>query len=614
MADGGPVSGSPPRSPDAGGATLRDPWVRTAGGITAGLVALQPWLSTAARYRLIIAVTPVLLLGILLLVLARRRHSLGEARGFATDLSVAMGAWLVGALLFLAPREGALPRLTTDLVLLVYHVAMVRASERAPHLPRPRSQDTTLPLATIFVALLFLYFVVLVALDQPSQYLTDRPSRLLAAAVAVYLVLRFGKLAHEAPRGWRTTHAALALTGLLTLAYGALRLAGGPDLIASSVWYSFLFTLVVAVRARPQVRGGRADKARAARAAAQTGHSAMIAVLVLPLIHFTGYGLLGQLEPELRTVRELLMCIWLLGFGAIALIERRRFYRTLSAQMAQRESLRRKVDSDDDLRVILERRRMNASLGQSVAKYHHAFELCTDSIGISTLAEGRFLEVNPAFEQLTGHRRDEIIGRTSTEAGLWLDRSHRGLLVDVVSRRGEARGIELPIRTRGGSIVRAHFWAQRIEIAGERCAIIVGRSAEEAASERGCIALPPRLEDASCPTLVVDDSGYVRGFNLAAAHALGLETSPAGERHFDQLPWPTSAARGAPPSWSRLHRRLRRRRALSADGLGVIALRFDAGGTGKDDGSQILIVAPQLEATGLGATELAATRSAQLPR
>ena len=33
----------------------------------------------------------------------------------------------------------------------------------------------------------------------------------------------------------------------------------------------------------------------------------------------------------------------------------------------------------------------------------------------------RFLEINDAFERVTGYRRDEIIGRTSTELGLYAD-------------------------------------------------------------------------------------------------------------------------------------------------------------------------------------------------
>jgi len=57
-----------------------------------------------------------------------------------------------------------------------------------------------------------------------------------------------------------------------------------------------------------------------------------------------------------------------------------------------------------------------------------------------------FLEVNDAFERITGYRRDETIGRTSTELGLYenfrdLEQSRRRLLTE-----GGYRNLEVPFR------------------------------------------------------------------------------------------------------------------------------------------------------------------------
>ncbi len=42
------------------------------------------------------------------------------------------------------------------------------------------------------------------------------------------------------------------------------------------------------------------------------------------------------------------------------------------------------------------------------------------AIVVSTLADGRILEVNDSFVDLLGYARDEMIGQTSSGLGLWV--------------------------------------------------------------------------------------------------------------------------------------------------------------------------------------------------
>ena len=43
-------------------------------------------------------------------------------------------------------------------------------------------------------------------------------------------------------------------------------------------------------------------------------------------------------------------------------------------------------------------------------------------VSISTVAEGRYIDVNEGFLRGTGHTREEVIGRTALEIGLWKNR------------------------------------------------------------------------------------------------------------------------------------------------------------------------------------------------
>jgi PAS domain S-box-containing protein len=57
----------------------------------------------------------------------------------------------------------------------------------------------------------------------------------------------------------------------------------------------------------------------------------------------------------------------------------------------------------------------------SEAKFRAVFGLSPTILCISGLEDGRIREVNDTFLRVTGYKREEILGRTVTELGLWLD-------------------------------------------------------------------------------------------------------------------------------------------------------------------------------------------------
>src|SRR5260370_19549119 len=71
---------------------------------------------------------------------------------------------------------------------------------------------------------------------------------------------------------------------------------------------------------------------------------------------------------------------------------------------------------------------------------------------LSSTKDHRYIEVNETFERITGWRRDEGIGRTAFDLGLWVDPAQR---VDVIKRllaEGSLRELEARLSMRDGSI------------------------------------------------------------------------------------------------------------------------------------------------------------------
>src|SRR5262249_37895702 len=69
---------------------------------------------------------------------------------------------------------------------------------------------------------------------------------------------------------------------------------------------------------------------------------------------------------------------------------------------------------------VTEQKRMERALRLSEEKFSKAFLASPYAIVISGMEDGRLIEVNDSFLRIMGFAREESIGRTSFELGLWV--------------------------------------------------------------------------------------------------------------------------------------------------------------------------------------------------
>ena len=159
--------------------------------------------------------------------------------------------------------------------------------------------------------------------------------------------------------------------------------------------------------------------------------------------------------------------------------------------------LYRAVDKEGDIKWILEsvtsiryngqqavlgyfmdntdREHANEALGLSEEKFHKAFRSSPDWIVISTLQDGFYVDVNEAFLETTGYRREEVIGRTSNELGIWADPEQRKEMVKVLHEQKMVRNLEAQFRMKSGEIRFVLWSAEVIDYGDEKCLIAVTR-------------------------------------------------------------------------------------------------------------------------------------------
>ncbi|MCA1576621.1 MAG: PAS domain S-box protein, partial [Acidobacteria bacterium] len=76
-------------------------------------------------------------------------------------------------------------------------------------------------------------------------------------------------------------------------------------------------------------------------------------------------------------------------------------------------------------RDITERRLAEDALRQSEERFAKAFQASPLALTITSLKTSRLLEVNETFTRMSGYTREEAVGRTTPELGLWVRDSDR---------------------------------------------------------------------------------------------------------------------------------------------------------------------------------------------
>jgi len=157
---------------------------------------------------------------------------------------------------------------------------------------------------------------------------------------------------------------------------------------------------------------------------------------------------------------------------------------------------------------------------RSEEKFEKAFWASPDAIDIAQESSGRFIEVNEALVRLHGRPRDQMIGRSGAELGLWADESEREAYWERVRREGRVRGFEARLRNATGETRHCVISAERMEIGGEACIIALTR--DVTVQRRTVEALRMTqfsVDHAGDAILWVDPVGKVAYVNEAAAAA-----------------------------------------------------------------------------------------------
>ena len=185
------------------------------------------------------------------------------------------------------------------------------------------------------------------------------------------------------------------------------------------------------------------------------------------------------------------------------------------------------------IRDTTERKRAETVLRESEERFVKAFNASPLVVTITSLRTGKLTEVNQTFCDITGYAREEAVGRSTDELGLWDKNVDRSEELDALRNFGSIRNKEYVFRLRDGSEIVGLLSAEMIEIGGEPCALTVIQDVtERKRSEETLRRSERRLQEMAdaMPQVVwvADADGNVTYYNHRVQEFFGFEQDAQG--------------------------------------------------------------------------------------
>ena len=142
------------------------------------------------------------------------------------------------------------------------------------------------------------------------------------------------------------------------------------------------------------------------------------------LKHFSGFGPVpaDAVSLEIRLIRKDKNLTW--AKVTVSLLRDREGWPSHLSLTSKTSMSRRTVEASAVVTA--------EALQTSEERYRSAFLSCPDGVLIARVGDGAIIDANPAFLEMMGFNRDEVVGRTSVDLDIWADDGDRHRLAEAL--------------------------------------------------------------------------------------------------------------------------------------------------------------------------------------
>lgn len=176
---------------------------------------------------------------------------------------------------------------------------------------------------------------------------------------------------------------------------------------------------------------------------------------------------------------------------------------------------------------VTEQKNAQEKLKQSEEMFAKTFKASPVLMSITTVEEGRIIEVNDYFLKFFNYKREEVVGKTTLELNLYVNSDQRASFIQLIKAQGFVRDFEVQLRISSGEFRTTLFSLEMIELQNEKYLITVASDITEyKKTEKELVSrnafIKKALDSLSHSFYVIDAENYKI---LMANKASGIDVS-----------------------------------------------------------------------------------------
>jgi PAS domain S-box-containing protein len=173
-----------------------------------------------------------------------------------------------------------------------------------------------------------------------------------------------------------------------------------------------------------------------------------------------------------------------------------------------------------DANIRRERQQANQALKQVEARFSTVFHSSPISIAITRLKDNQFVDVNEAWQEITGFTKQEAIGRTPFDFEFWVNPADRSRLLQKLQESVPVQDFEFQLRQKSGDVADLFLSAELIELSGETCMLSMAQNITRRKQVERQLQESQRFSQATLDALaanlcVLDGNGTILAVNRA---------------------------------------------------------------------------------------------------
>ncbi|MDO9167211.1 MAG: EAL domain-containing protein [Rhodoferax sp.] len=155
------------------------------------------------------------------------------------------------------------------------------------------------------------------------------------------------------------------------------------------------------------------------------------------------------------------------------------------------------------------------------AIFSKVFDLMPDTLTITRVSDGRFVELSHNWESLTGFTREEGLGHTSAELGVWVVPEQRGNLIDTLKREGVVRDFDVTFKHKLGHLYYTKVSARFLVSDGETYMMLVVKDVTAQREAEAELRIAAAAFESQESMMITDARGVILRVNRAFTDVTG---------------------------------------------------------------------------------------------